>query len=116
MIAPYGTDHPTIVCCSRVALIVTVDLYIDTECPLDGVNGAVTRSYIGLAEYPVARKATGYSVSGTLYYFISQWCANMLNLHIQFGAPLQLECGPMPNVMVALLNIDSALFNAGKFS
>ena len=36
---------------TRRALIVTVDLYIDTECPLDGVNGAVTSSYIGLASW-----------------------------------------------------------------
>jgi len=40
-------------CCWRVALIVTV--YIDTERPLDGVNSAVRRSYIGLAEYLVTR-------------------------------------------------------------
>ena len=40
-------------CCWRVALIVTI--YINTERPLDGVNGPVRRSYIGLAEYPVAR-------------------------------------------------------------
>jgi len=33
-------------------LIVTA--LIDAERPLDGVNGTVTRSYIGLAEYPVA--------------------------------------------------------------
>jgi len=27
----------------------------------------------------------------------------------------ELECGPMPNVMAALLNIGGALFNAAKF-
>jgi len=27
----------------------------------------------------------------------------------------ELECGPMPNVMVALPNIGGALFNAAKF-
>ena len=27
----------------------------------------------------------------------------------------QIECGPMPNVMVALPNIGGALFNAAKF-
>jgi len=37
-----------------VALIVTV--LIDAERPLDRVNGAVTRSYIGLAEYPVSQR------------------------------------------------------------
>jgi len=26
-------------------------LYVDTEHPLDGVNGALTRSYISLAKY-----------------------------------------------------------------
>jgi len=28
---------------------------------------------------------------------------------------LKVECGPMPNVMVALLNIGGAPFNAAKF-
>ena len=27
----------------------------------------------------------------------------------------KLECGPMPNLMVALQNIGGALFNAAKF-
>jgi len=45
-------------------LVVIVDLYINTECPLDGVSGAVTSSYIGLAEYPVAQRGDrGYSAS-----------------------------------------------------
>jgi len=48
------------------SLIVTV--HINTERPLDGVNGAVTRSYIGLAEYPVAYWATRYWRPGIRLY------------------------------------------------
>ena len=42
-----------------VASVTGSVLYIDTERPLHGVIGAVTRSYIGLA----AGRATGYSAS-----------------------------------------------------
>jgi len=53
--------HGLVVYSWRVTLMITV--YIDTERPPDGVNGAVTRTYIGLAEYPLAPGASGDSAS-----------------------------------------------------